>query len=319
MSIKLEFSGLNVMDPLVSAMGGATMDVFWKGLDHWDDSVYVGISDDPNHFRYEINLSSFPAGEPLVQFSKRWDDPGSSHEFNNLIITFTGYSSDEFMQLCAVLEYVKNNPIIKRTKLVIPYFPGARQDRRDGTPLTVKMYADIINSFQCDEVEIWDPHSDVTPALINNCKIVSSADILLRYLSRAGAGVYTGIIAPDAGAAKKAFKVAQNNNLKFTQASKNRDTATGKLSGFDVPVVEDGTWLVVDDICDGGGTFLGLADKFFEKNPNSKLHLYVTHGIFTAKGGVKPLLEKYEKVITTNSWNQTKNEQSDNSFQVINF
>ena len=177
----------------------------------------------------------------------------------------------------------------------------------------------IRDSFQCDEVEIWDPHSDVTPALINNCKIVSSADILLRYLSRAGAGVYTGIIAPYAGAAKKAFKVAQNNNLKFTQASKNRDTATGKLSGFDVPVVEDGTWLVVDDICDGGGTFLGLADKFFEKNPNSKLHLYVTHGIFTAKGGVKPLLEKYEKVITTNSWNQTKNEQSDNSFQVINF
>ena len=289
MSIKLEFSGLNVMDPLVSALGGATIDVFYQGPDHWDNSIYFGIDDDPARFCYEINLSSFPAGEPLVQFSKRWDDPGFSYEFNNLIITFTGYSSDEFMQLCAVLEYVKNNPVIKRTKLVIPYFPGARQDRRDGTPLTVKMYADIINSFECDEVEIWDPHSDVTPALINNCKIVSSAD-----------------------------KVAQNNNLKFAQASKNRDTATGKLSGFDVPEVEDGTWLVVDDICDGGGTFLGLADKFFEKNPNSKLHLYVTHGIFTARGGVKPLLKKYERIITTNSWDQTKNRQGDDSFQVIN-
>ncbi len=141
--------------------------------------------------------------------------------------------------------------------VVDPLIPGIV----DGTPLTVKMYADIINSFKCDEVEIWDPHSDVTPALINNCKIVSSADILLPYLYQTRAGVYIGIIAPDAGAAKKAFKVAQNNNLKFAQASKNRDTATGKLSGFDVPEVEGGTWLVVDDICDGGGTFLGLAER----------------------------------------------------------
>ena len=209
MSIRLKFNTDHIKDP----------EYLNPGWDDpcWDENISHGKLDENPYYaaRYGVNLSNFPAGEPLVQFSKRWDDPGFSYEFNNLVITLTGYSSDEFMQLCAVLEYIKNNPVIKRTKLVIPYFPGARQDRRDGTPLTVKMYADIINSFKCDEVEIWDPHSDVTPALINNCKIVSSADILLPYLYQTRAGVYIGIIAPDAGAAKKAFKVAQNNNLKF--------------------------------------------------------------------------------------------------------
>ena len=46
------------------------------------------------------------------------------------------------------------------------YFPGARQDRVAvlGEPLTVKVYADIINSMGFDKVFISDPHSDVAAA-----------------------------------------------------------------------------------------------------------------------------------------------------------
>jgi ribose-phosphate pyrophosphokinase len=39
--------------------------------------------------------------------------------------------------------------------------------------------------------------------------------------------------------------------------------------------------LIVDDICDGGATFIGIADAIHEKDPDADVRLYVTHGIFS--------------------------------------
>ncbi len=61
-----------------------------------------------------------------------------------------------------------------------------------------------------------------------------------------------------------------------------------------------GKYLVVDDICDGGGTFLGLADKFWKQTSISTLDLYVTHGIFSK--GVRELLRMYHNVYSTDSY-----------------
>jgi ribose-phosphate pyrophosphokinase len=55
----------------------------------------------------------------------------------------------------------------------------------------------------------------------------------------------------------------------------------------------------VDDICDGGGTFLGLAEA--TGLPWSRVDLYVSHGVFS-KNALKNLSEKFEYVYTTNSY-----------------
>ena len=84
------------------------------------------------------------------------------------------------------------------------------------------------------------------------------------------------------------------------QASKRRDVATGKLSGFAVDLPEgEGNYLVVDDICDGGGTFMGLADAAHASEYRATLDLFVTHGVFSK--GVGPLQTRYRTVYTTNS------------------
>jgi len=57
--------------------------------------------------------------------------------------------------------------------------------------------------------------------------------------------------------------------------------------------------IIVDDICDGGGTFIGLAEELRRRNAAS-LYLYVTHGIFSKDADVK-LLDHFAKVYTTNS------------------
>jgi ribose-phosphate pyrophosphokinase len=68
------------------------------------------------------------------------------------------------------------------------------------------------------------------------------------------------------------------------------------------PLPARGRYIIVDDICDGGGTFNLLAHEF-KADPQagaSKLELFVSHGIFS-KGlsGIDPVIER---VTTTDSW-----------------
>jgi len=61
--------------------------------------------------------------------------------------------------------------------------------------------------------------------------------------------------------------------------------------------------LVVDDICDGGATFLRLALALKAKNAG-RLYLAVSHGIFSK--GLDQLLEHYEQLYTSDSFTDIK-------------
>lgn len=191
-------------------------------------------------------------------------------------------------------------------ELFIPYFPGARQDRVmvQGEPLTAKVYADIINQLGAETVHILDPHSSVTPALLSYVHVIPNHDFIQQCLSQLSSDCM--IAAPDAGASKKLIELAtalgiDNDRLLF--CSKKRDVRTGQLSGFEAHIdsLQGRDCLIVDDICDGGGTFLGLAEKLKEKQAG-KLYLAVSHGIFSK--GLETLTEQFESVFTTDSFQQ---------------
>jgi len=57
--------------------------------------------------------------------------------------------------------------------------------------------------------------------------------------------------------------------------------------------------LIVDDICDGGGTFLGLGEELKKKNAGP-LFLAISHGIFSK--GFDELVKVYEQIFTTDSF-----------------
>jgi len=64
-------------------------------------------------------------------------------------------------------------------------------------------------------------------------------------------------------------------------------------------------YIIVDDICDGGGTFNLLAEEFF-KDPASEgaeLALFVSHGIFSK--GLNAIDKRITSIYTTDSWAQT--------------
>jgi len=87
-------------------------------------------------------------------------------------ITFRG---EEILKVLIAVDALKRIGF-KEINLVMPFYLGARQDRVmiKGEALTSKIYADLINMMQLNEVLIFDPHSEVTPALLNNCKVIDN-------------------------------------------------------------------------------------------------------------------------------------------------
>jgi ribose-phosphate pyrophosphokinase len=243
----------------------------------------------------------FAGGEPHIKISNNFDIA------TPVTITQRINSFNDLGMICITVDALKRMGV-KEIKLFIPYFPAARQDRVmiPGEPLSVKVYADIINAMALASVTVFDPHSEVTPALLNNCITVSNHDFIKQVIAKIGTEVK--LISPDGGALKKIYKVSEFlGGAEVVECSKSRDVKTGKLSGFKV-YIEDlagADCLIVDDICDGGGTFIGLAEALKAKNAG-KLYLAISHGIFSK--GLDELGKYFEEIFTTDSIKEVDHE-----------
>lgn len=250
----------------------------------------------------EIKFQSFTfsGGEPHIKIAPDFDVN------RKVMITHRLNSFNDLGLLCVTVDALRRMDV-KIIELFIPYFPAARQDRVmiPGEPLSVKVYADIINAMQLNKVFVFDVHSEVTPALLNNSTVIPNYTFIKEVLNRIGQNVK--LISPDGGALKKIYKVSEFlGGVDVVECSKSRDVKTGKLSGFKVynDDLEGMDCLIVDDICDGGGTFVGLAEELKKKNAG-KLYLAVSHGIFN-KGF--EVLNCFDGIFTTNSFKDFEGE-----------
>jgi ribose-phosphate pyrophosphokinase len=172
--------------------------------------------------------------------------------------------------------------------LTITYLMAARMDRQmtEGEPFSLRIVAAILNQASFRRISIFDPHSDVSTALILRSKAIGNeafvGKCLAHFYQNQERGDYA-LISPDAGALKKIYKVAQFVNApSVIECSKKRDVKTGQLSGFhtDVANFNGKTCFIVDDLCDGGGTFVGLSALLKQRNAGT-IVLIVSHGIFS--------------------------------------
>lgn len=219
------------------------------------------------------------------------------------IIASLRNASDLFILLQAV-EILRQEGI-EKIHLEIPYLLAARMDRRMkiGGPISLKIIANLINSLNFVKVDIYDPHSEVSLTLIDRSHAMSTTHFIDSILSRIpGQPV---LVAPDAGAAKKTEAIAKIFNLDVVYCTKSRSKETGYISKVRIEnpeILPHKTCLIVDDICDGGATFIGLA-KELKKHTSMKMYLAVSHGIFSK--GLEQLSD-FEQVYTTNSYKVTR-------------
>jgi ribose-phosphate pyrophosphokinase len=230
----------------------------------------------------------FPAGEAHVKVINENAGKGELTE----VAFMRGADGNDLMQLAMWANACAQRG--SKTVLLIPYLPGARQDR--GIPFGAQVYADALLFSLMVETTIvcFDPHSPVMVERLrrgfDDVRVVPPTDVVARKVvvgkvdSDERPNRYDGIIAPDKGALDRALAVATRCHLPLYRAVKHRDPATGKRSAFEMvdELPDHGRLLIVDDICDGGGTFRGLAAA--TGLAPSRLSLYVSHGIFSSDG-----------------------------------
>jgi len=248
----------------------------------------------------------FPGGEISVKL--KHDNYNFLYENADCSIVARLHNANDIMELIMVKDAVgrlNHIPKVPQINLLMPYVPYSRQDRvcDKGESFSLKAFCDIINSLNFNRVTICDPHSEVTPALLNNVKVISQFDLINKNLELTKRIRNTVLVSPDAGANKKTSEIAKYlEHSSFVRADKLRDLTNGNIletivycdnfKGKDV--------LVCDDICDGGRTFIELAKVCKTKNCG-KFILYVTHGIFS-KGTAILFNSGIDEIWTTNSF-----------------
>jgi ribose-phosphate pyrophosphokinase len=263
------------------------------------DICIINMPDDAG-VKYDI--FRYPAGETQVRIKSKTI---SALRTADRVIIRAAIDNGEVMAL-ALLSDAVDHLLAPGTEkfLTLPYLPYSRADRRftEGDCFGLKAFGNVINGLRFDKVLTFDVHSPIARKYIANLKNLSPETRIKDVLKKLTAEQRLGILLPDKGAVRYDF--VNSLILPIFQADKIREPQTGKLSGFSVPtgwaLKDIDALLIVDDICDGGGTFVGIADELKKVAPQTDLYLYVSHGIFSA--GLGRLGTAFKKIFTTDSF-----------------
>ncbi len=245
-----------------------------------------------------LELKKFTGGECHIRFTTLFSTE------DKIRINTRLNSSDDIMTLCLAVNALRNM-YVDYIEVFIPYIPYARQDRVmvAGEPLSIKVFAGIINSLNLNKVIVFDAHSDVSTALLNNCENIPNHEMVNYFLKQLDLSDFI-LVSPDLGAYKKVDKLAQKIKYKgdIVTGLKIRDLETGKIIKSDINTndLNGKACIVVDDICDGGRTFIELGSALKLKNAGD-LFFIASHGIFSYSALDKLKEAGYKNVCSSNS------------------
>ena len=246
----------------------------------------------------EIKVGHFPDGTQSIEFS----DTQPYYSTNEVEWFYD--SDEEVFTLMCVVDMIRRNSKNSRIKLWIPYLLNARMDRikKPEQNFSLKVFADFINSLNFDKVVVYNVHSNVSEALIDNIININPIFDVDEVISEYKPDV---IYFPDEGACKRYADLAciKKYGLPVIFGIKKRDFATGKILGLDVVSdidLKEKKVLIVDDICSAGGTFKFSAMKLKELGA-SDVTLYVSHCEDNIQNGDLLKTDLISKIYTTDS------------------
>lgn len=238
----------------------------------------------------------FPDGQPHFKLLHK-------DEWKSATIEAPIRNANELFMVLLAADVLKARGFVA-VSLDIRYLMAARMDRRIDTmqPFTLDVVAKMLMAVGFKSIRILDPHSTAAVTALDAHAVLPWA-VLKSVLAQLPES--TLVVAPDKGATDRTrelmSKTGALDEYRIIQGVKQRDPNTGKLTGFDVEdkslLPKSKGVLIVDDLCDGGGTFTGLAKVMLDAGA-PVVDLFVTHGIFSHG----PELEFIRHTYTTDSF-----------------
>lgn len=279
---------------------------------------------DPKKGNIEYSVLSFSDGQKLINLGGLYAKGNTNVEDTVQIVSRMSW---EDVQLIVCATKALREAELKVIHLYVPYFLGARSDRKfqPGSVNYLKeVICPIINSLEFASVTVLDPHSNCLEMGLKNFKktqcdrlyheVISDLDTYpdrkedLYHDTTDGRHYDDRIfkkltfVSPDKGAKDRVEYVAKlMNHGDVLVCDKVREVLTGKILSISLSGLTDfkgGDVVVIDDICDGGATFIELGQRL-RLHGAGRLILVVTHGIFSK--GFNVLTDIYDAIYCTDS------------------
>jgi ribose-phosphate pyrophosphokinase len=223
----------------------------------------------------KISISRFSDGEiqPVFQESIRGDMV--------FLIQGTFAPAENFMELLLMIDAARRASAYK-VVAVIPYYGYARQDRKDKPRVAIgsKLLANMLVAAGADRVITMDLHAAQIQGYFDiPVDHLDSSAIFIPYIEQLQLENLT-FAAPDVGSANRIREIASYFNAEMVICDKHRKRANEIASMVVIGDVTDRDIVLIDDICDTGGTLAKSAGLLIEKGARS-VRALCTHPVLS--------------------------------------
>ena len=223
----------------------------------------------------KVNVQRFSDGEIGVEFQE------SIRGRSVFLIQSTYSPSDNLMELLLMIDAAKRASAYK-VIAVMPYYGFARQDRKDRPRVAIgsKLVANMLTAAGADRVVTMDLHAPQIQGYFDiPVDHLDSSAIFIPYIESLNLKNLT-FAAPDVGSANRIREISTYFECEMVICDKHRKRANEIASMVVIGDVTDRDIVLIDDICDTGGTLAKSAGLMKEKGARS-VRALCTHPVLS--------------------------------------
>lgn len=210
-------------------------------------------------------------------------------------------TDQNLMELLVMIDtFVRSSA--ERVTAVVPYFGYARSDKKDRprVPIAAKLVANLITTAGANRILTVDLHASQIQGFFDiPVDHLYAAPVVVDYF-KANPIVNLIVVAPDTGGAERARAYAKRLNAGLALCDKRRERANEADVMNVVGDVDGKNCLIIDDMCDTGGTICKVAEAL-RKAGAEDIYAFFTHGVLSGNAANNISNSHLKKVIVTNT------------------
>jgi ribose-phosphate pyrophosphokinase len=210
-------------------------------------------------------------------------------------------TDSHLMELLVMLDAFRRSSA-ERVTAVVPYYGYGRSDKKDRprVPIAAKMVANLLTTAGADRILTIDLHAAQIQGFFDiPVDHLYAAPVMIRYYLQSPLPNLT-VVAPDTGGAERARAYAKRLDAELALCDKRRERANVAEVMNVVGDVEGRSCLIVDDMCDTGGSLTKVA-KALKEAGAATIHACFTHAVLSGRASMHLENSDIEKIVVTNT------------------
>src|SRR5712664_787394 len=205
------------------------------------------------------------------------------------------------MELLVMLDAFRRSSA-ERVTAVVPYYGYGRSDKKDRprVPIAAKMVANLLTTAGADRIVTIDLHAAQIQGFFDiPVDHLYAAPVMIRYYAQSPLPDLT-VVAPDTGGAERARAYAKRLNAELALCDKRRERANVAEVMNVVGNVQGRSCLIVDDMCDTGGSLTKVA-RALKMAGADRIHACFTHPVLSGQAAQHLADSDIEQIVITNT------------------